>query len=129
MINLVIGILQIILAIGFILFWTYFFLVENKKQKSEIYFAFERSFPIPDLGLITPLLIISAIGNLLGERYGIFFSIVSGGSLLFLGLIDVSFNVQQKKLKSKTDLITSFAINIICLVFGTISVVYGWLYF
>lgn len=129
MINLVIGILEIILAVGFILFWTYFFLVENKKEKSEIYFAFERSFPIPDLGLITPLLIISAIGNILGQRFGVFFSIVSGGALLFLGLIDVSFNVQQKNLKSKTDLITSFVINIICLAFGTISVIYGWLYF
>ena len=33
MMNLVIGILQIILAVGFILFWTYFFLVENKKSE------------------------------------------------------------------------------------------------
>ncbi|MBD3230189.1 MAG: hypothetical protein GF329_18570 [Candidatus Lokiarchaeota archaeon] len=130
MLNIIISILQIGLAIGFVLFWTYFFLVENKKtEHSEIYLAFERSFPLPDLGWITPTLIISAIGNISGQTYGIFFSIVSGGSLIFLGLLDLSFNAQQHQIKRKSDLLSSLAINIICLIFGIIFLVYGWIFY
>ena len=126
--NIIMIILQISLAIGFILFWIYFFLVDNKDpDNSEIYLAFERSFPIPDLGWIVPTLFISAICNLINEKISFIFSLISGGSLIFLGLLDLSFNIQQKKLKTKTGLLFSFIINIICLVFGAIFIFYGWM--
>ena len=126
MFNIIIAIFQIILAVGFIIFWIYFFKYENKNpERSEIYLAFERSFPIADLCWIVPTLLISSVGLLLGSKFGLFFTIVSGGSLIFLGLLDVSFNLRQGMYKKKDDKILNATINLICLIFGAISLIYG----
>ncbi|MHA1309431.1 MAG: hypothetical protein ACTSQO_00760 [Candidatus Helarchaeota archaeon] len=124
--NYIIGILQIALACGFIGFWIYFFLIENKQEKPEIYFAFERSFPFADLGWITPILIIAAIGNLLDLYFANTISLVASGSLIFLGILDFTFNVQHHNIKSRDDLIFSFAINIVCLISGIIFLIFAW---
>ncbi|TXT60111.1 MAG: conserved membrane protein of unknown function [Promethearchaeota archaeon] len=122
-------VLQILLAVGFIGFWTYFFIVENRNpERSEIYLAFERSFPVPDLGWITPCLIISAIGLLTNQSYGVFFTIISGSSLIFLGLLDISFNIQNEGYKkSISDTIMNLVINLICIILGPIFLLYAWI--
>ncbi|MBD3196396.1 MAG: hypothetical protein GF317_15160 [Candidatus Lokiarchaeota archaeon] len=128
MLNIIIAILQILLGIGFVGFWIFFFLVENKNpENTELYLAFERSFPIPDLGWITPSLFISAAGLLFNEVYGIFFCIISGSALVFLGLLDISFNVQNGGYKkSLSDTLMNLAINLICVIMGPIFLYYGW---
>jgi heme/copper-type cytochrome/quinol oxidase subunit 2 len=127
----IIAALQIFLAIGFIAVWIYLFKYElSNPKRSEVYRAFERSFPLPDLCWITPTLIISAIGLLMDERFGIFFTIISGSSLIFLGLLDISFNLQQGGYKtSKMDTIFNLTINIICVIFGPIFLIVGWINF
>ena len=127
MFNIIIGILQILGAITFIWFWYNFFKVENKNpENSEAYLAHERSFPIADLGWIVPTLIISAIGNFLGESFGIIFSFISGSSLVFLSILDITYNIQQGRFAShKSNLI----MNLILLIGGIISIIFGWLNF
>lgn len=131
MIEIIIAILQIILAIGIIGFWIYFFLVENKNpDKTEWYLKHERSFPLPDLGLITTCLIISAIGLLTGQRFGLFFTIVASGALLFLGLIDFAFNFQNGLFKTRDmDAYMSIFIVSAVLILGIICLIYGYLNF
>ncbi len=131
MANIVIAILQIILAVGFVIYWIYFFLVTIKDKKlSEIYLEHELSFPLPDLGLIVPTLIISAIGLILDNAFGIFFTILSGGALMFLGLIDLAFNLRKKgHSKSKQDYYTSLIIVALVLTMAVINIVYGWYMF
>lgn len=128
MLNLIIAILEIVLAIGFIGFWGYFFAVELKNpENTEVYLAFEKSFPIPDLGFITPCLLISAIGLLLDEFFGVFFAIVAGGGLIFLGLLDISFNIQNGGYtKSLEDTIMNLFINLVCVIFGPVLLIYAW---
>ncbi len=60
----------------------------------EVYIAFESSFPLPDAWIVV-LLLISAYGILKEKSYGTFFAAAAGGALVFLGLIDISFNIQQ----------------------------------
>lgn len=60
----------------------------------EIYIAFESSFPLPDAWIVI-LLLISAYGILKEKSFGGFFAAAAGGALVFLGLIDISFNIQQ----------------------------------
>jgi len=131
MLNIIIAILQILLALGFIGFWIFFFLVENRNpENTEIYLAFERSFPVPDLGWITPCLLVAAIGLIINEGFGLFFTIISGSALIFLGLLDISFNVQNGGYKkSLSDTIMNLFINLICVILGPIFLWYAWTIF
>ena len=131
MIEIILAILQIILAVGIVGFWIFFFKVENKDpEKEEWYLRHERSFPLPDLGLITVCLLVAAVGLLIGQRFGIFFTTVAGGGLLFLGLIDLAFNLQNGLFKTKNmDAYMSISIVSIVLVMGILSLIYGYLNF
>ena len=131
MIHIILAVFQILLATGFILFWIYFFVIENKNpENTEVYLAFERSFPVPDLGFITPSLFVSAVGLLLNQTYGIFFTIVSGSALLFLGLLDISFNIQNGGYtKSLSDTVMNLFINLVCVIFGPLFLIYGFNFF
>lgn len=131
MIEIILAIFQIIGAIGIGGFWIYFFLVENKNpENTEVFLAFERSFPIPDIFWATPALLLAAIGLLAGERYGVFFSIAAGSAILFLGLLDISFNAQNGGYKKSTsDTIMNLVINLYCVIFGILYMVYGFINF
>ena len=131
MIEFLIALAELIFGIGFIIVWIYLYKYElNNPKRSEVYRAFEKSFPLPDLCWLTPMLFISAIGLFLGERFGIFFSIIAGSSLIFLGLLDISFNLQQGGYtNNKTDTIFNLFINLVCVIFGPILLVFGWLNF
>ncbi|MHA1268139.1 MAG: hypothetical protein ACTSPY_00005 [Candidatus Helarchaeota archaeon] len=130
MLNVIIGFLQIAMAAGFIGYWIFFFLkVNNDPEQSEVYLAHERSFPLPDLGLITPSLIISGICLILENEIGIFFTIFSSGSLFFLGLIDLAFNLIKGGYKDKNERLFSFIIIALVLTIAIINLVYGWTVF
>jgi hypothetical protein len=131
MIEIILAILQIILTVGLVGFWIFFFKVENKDpEKEEWYLKHERSFPLPDLGLIAVCLLLAATGLLIGERFGIFFTIVAGGGLMFLGLIDFAFNLQNGLFKTKNmDAYVSIAIVSIVLIMGVLSLIYGYFNF
>lgn len=129
--DMIIGILEILFAIGFICVWVYMFKIEFKNPaRTTVYLGFEKSFPLPDLGWATPMLLISGIGLIMGERFGIFFAVVAGSALVFLGLLDISFNLQQGGYTTKkSDTIFNLFINLLCVIFGPILLVYGWLNF
>ncbi|MCF2141003.1 MAG: hypothetical protein K9W44_13175 [Candidatus Lokiarchaeota archaeon] len=124
---------EFIIAGGLILFWIYFFTVENRNPKnSPEYLAFERSFPIPDLVWLTPALIISGITVIQNSKLGIILTIAVGGSLLFLGLLDTSFNFQNEGYtKSIVDTIMNLSINVICIGMGIVFLIVGgsWITF
>jgi hypothetical protein len=127
MIGIILAILQMIFAIGLIGFWIYFFLVENKDpNQEEWYIKHERSFPLPDIGVIAVFLIVAAIGLLLNQRFGTFFTIVASGALLFLGLIDFSFNLQNNRFTTKDmDGYMSIFIVAVALIMGILCLLYG----
>jgi hypothetical protein len=53
---------EIAFSVGLVGFWSFFFLVENKNPaRSAVYLGFERSFPLPDLGWVTPCLVAADI--------------------------------------------------------------------
>ncbi|KKM18713.1 hypothetical protein LCGC14_1662900 [marine sediment metagenome] len=129
-IMILIAILQIIFSIGIVGFWIYFLLVENKNpERTKVYLVFEKSFIIPDLGWVTPCLLISAFGLITNQKFWIFFSISAGSAILFLFFLDFSFNVQQgnyKKEKRKDNII-EIAVNILSAVSGPLFMLYGYI--
>jgi len=114
-----IAVLELLTGVGFILFWIGFFTIglapENPPQ---CYFTYEHSFPIPDI-ILSIAILASGILLLKNKESGRMLSLVCSGGLIFLGLLDFSFNIQNGVyLISTLDLILNAFINIWCLAFG-----------
>jgi hypothetical protein len=111
--------LELITAIGFILFWIGFFTIGlAPANPPECYFAYEHSFPLPDI--ITAIAMIAGgILLLKGSNKGRMLSLACSGALIFLGLLDFSFNIQNGVyLVSAMDMVLNAFINIWCVAFG-----------
>ena len=145
----VIAILQLCLTVGFAGFWLLYFLEDTCRVQGpkladclasgstteclkpalacERYLAFENSFPLPDLGYVAPLLLISAWGLWHNRRWGDLAGIMAGSALVFLGLLDVSFNLQNARYSiGLVDAAMNVLINAVCLVFGPLLVRSCW---
>jgi hypothetical protein len=87
---------------------------------------YEHSFPLPD-GLLSILLLAAGILLLLNNSVGSTLSLIAAGALVFLGVLDFSFNIQNGVYKiSKSDLILNAFLNIWCVGFGiAIAVMVG----
>ena len=114
-----IAILEILTSMGLIAFWTLFFTVGLAPANPPVcYLAFERSFPLPDMVLAAALL---SAGVLLLKRNpaGRMLSLLCAGALIFLGLLDFSFNIRNGIYTSTpADAILSIFINAWCVLFG-----------
>ena len=129
MINIIMGILQIIWVILLIGFWLMFYQTEYKKGKmDEVEYKHELSFPLPDLGWIMPNLIIAAIGSFIEQPFGFFFSALAGSGMMFLAFIDFAFNFQNGRFNREKygfDATLSIGIVVLTLIFGPIFIIYG----
>jgi len=114
-----IAILELLTAVGLILFWILFFTVGlAPKNPPAGYFPYEHSFPLPD-GLLALLLLVAGTLILLNNPLGANLSLIAAGALVFLGVLDFSFNIQNGMYKtSKMDLVLNAFINVWCVGFG-----------
>ncbi|TFF89259.1 MAG: hypothetical protein EU548_07755 [Promethearchaeota archaeon] len=130
MIHIIIAIFQILIGIGIILFWIGFYFTEcrgNRNMPDDEY-KHELSFPLPDLGWVTPTLFIAAIGLLMGERFGYYFSAIAGSGMIFLGLIDLAADKIYGRFETKDyRMFLAISIGVVLLIFGPIFIIYGWL--
>jgi len=122
-----IAILELLTGVGLILFWIGFFTIGlAPKNPPKGYMEYEHSFPLPD-GLLSILLLAAGILLLLNNPLGSHLSLIAAGALVFLGVLDFSFNIQNGVYKiSKSDLILNAFLNIWCVGFGiAIAVMVG----
>ncbi len=128
MIDTIMALLQILLGVGFAGFWIIFYITEYKNPKmGECDFNHEKSFPLPDLGWIMPCLFIAGIGILLGQKFGYFFSALAGSGMMFLGLIDLAYDIQNEIFNKKEfSTYMGILIILIMLIFGPICIIYAW---
>jgi len=113
---------QAIFAAGIVLWWAYFF-AAGHADYSGSHLAFESAFPLPDLVWVVPLLYSAARANARGDASALVWTAASGGALVFLGLLDASFNLQNGVyLKSLADGLLNGFINVACIGFGLWSV-------
>ncbi len=121
----VIAYLEQLTAAGLIGFWLLFFTIGlAPDQPPPGYFAFEHAFPVPDC-LMAVVLFVS--GRLLlrtdpvQRDRGRALGLVGAGALLFLGGLDISFNLQNRMYAiSVPDTLMAVGINLWCLGFGSI---------
>ena len=119
--------LQTLFAAGIVLWWAYFFAAaQSDPANSPVYLAFESAFPLPDLVWLVPLLYTAARTNARGDGRGPLWTAAAGGALVFLGLLDASFNAQNGiYTRSLTDGVLNGFINVACIGFGLWSIVWS----
>jgi hypothetical protein len=122
-----IPVLEILTGTGIILFWIAFFTVGlAPTHPPECYFAYEHAFPPPDI-ILSIALIASGILLLKGRPAGVKLSLISAGGLIFLGILDISFNLQNGVyLISTGELISNGFINLWCVGFGLTIIFRLW---
>lgn len=93
-INLAIG-LYLFATAAFILFWLAWFLVPEAVRISNerCYLAFEESFPLADAWCAIASLL-AAIGLWQQRPWGLLFSLMAGGAAIFLGLMDLLWDLR-----------------------------------
>jgi hypothetical protein len=116
--------LQIVTAVGLFLFWIAFFTVGMAPDKPPAcYFAYEHAFPLPD-GLLAVLLLVTGIMLMKNSPAASKLSLVGAGALMFLGVLDFGFNIQNGIYAASTlDLIINAFINLWCVGFGLVTAV------
>jgi hypothetical protein len=122
--------IELTIAAGIVCFWIAFFSFDlvsmNDPQLETVYSAFESAFPVPD-GWLVITLIIAAIGLFRKRSYGFLFSVIAGASLIFLGLLDISFNIQNGiYLLGFQEAIINLFLNILCPAAGFFLILFAW---
>jgi hypothetical protein len=116
--------LSIVTGLGIALFWIGFYMIGlAPKNPPACYLKFEHSFPPADCLLATALVvggILAARKNAIGPRL----LSAGGAALVFLGLLDTSFNWQNGMYWiSVQDGLLNGIINLWCLAFGAVLAV------
>jgi hypothetical protein len=115
---------EIATGLGILVFWILFFSVGlAPAHPPPGYFAFEHSFVLADSMLAVSLLAAGSLG-LKGRPIGRVLSLMCAGGLIFLGLVDFSFNVRNGiYIGDFLDGVVAAAINIWCVSFGITTAV------
>lgn len=91
----VLGVLLLVVAGVTAAYWADFFLRGTVHVvEEEWWIRFEKAFPVADAFMAVAALV-AGVGLLRGADYGVAFGLVAGGALVFLGLMDLTFNVQN----------------------------------
>lgn len=116
-----IPVLAILTGVGLLLFWVGFFTIDLAPANPPPgYFEYEHSFPLPDI-ILAAALIAGGLLALRGRRQGGRIMLICAGALVFLGLLDFSFNFQNGIYALSTgELLLNGSINLWCVVFGLI---------
>ncbi|NLA27106.1 MAG: hypothetical protein GX878_06895 [Firmicutes bacterium] len=116
--------LAILTGLGLLLFWIAFFTVGLAPDNPPPgYFEYEHSFPLPDIVLAVAL-IAAGVMMFRGRAPGGLLALLCSGALIFLGLLDFSFNIQNGVYTLSTaELLLNGSINLWCVLFGIVLAV------
>lgn len=91
----VVGVMLVITGVGTVAYWLDFFLRGTVQPVSEDwYLRFERTFPVAD-GWMALCSLVAAVGMFTGAGYAAVFGLLAAGALVFLGLMDLTFSLQN----------------------------------
>jgi hypothetical protein len=124
--------LLLITAVATLIFWVTFF-VEGEAQTTSFlaqqcagWYTWERSFPVADTWMALTCFI-GALGLLRMRPWGLLFCALAGSALIFLGLIDVLFFLQNGLYAHlRLDVVIEMVIHAWTLGLGTFVIVYTW---
>jgi hypothetical protein len=108
-------------------YWIVFFTSGDVQVRDDaVYVAFERSFPPADAWMAVCALL-GAIGLWRGKSWGFLFSLLAASSAIFLGLMDVTFNLNEGIYAiSGSETLIEILINLATLLMGPVVIIYVW---
>jgi hypothetical protein len=125
--TIVVSVLLIGTAVVAIYYWIDFYLKGAVHViKEDWYIRFQSAFPTADLWM-SICAIAGAIGLLTDQTYGVVFSLLAASSMIFLSLMDITFNIQNKLYRliaASGQMKLELFLNIYNLVLGTFLIVY-----
>jgi hypothetical protein len=128
--TIILAVLLIITAIVTIYYWADFFTTGGVHIiEEEWYIKFEKSFPVADLWGLSACSLIGAAGLLTGQPYGLFFSLLAASSMIFLALMDITFNIENNLyslIATSNQMMFELVINLWTLVLGITLLLYLW---
>ena len=126
---IVLSVLLIVTAIFVIYYWVDFYIRGGVQViKEDWYIRFQRAFPPADLWMVACALI-GAIGLLTEQTYGAPFALLAASSLIFLALMDITFNIQNnlyRLVATSSQMKAELVGNLWFLVLGAVLIVYLW---
>jgi hypothetical protein len=128
--TIILAVLLIITALFTIYYWADFYLSGGVQViEDEWYIKFEKAFPVADLWGISACSLLGAVGLLTEQPYGEFFSLLAASSLIFLALMDITFNIQNglyPLIALSNQMVLELVINLWTLVLGITLIVHLW---
>ena len=117
----------IIGGVGTILYWITFFTAGAvQATHEECYLVFERAFPAAD-GWTAAAAIVAGFGLWHRRSTAVLFGIAAGSGFIFLGLMDVLYNLENDMYAlGNPEMGGEILINIFCLTVGPAAMAYVW---
>lgn len=117
----------VVAALGTTLYWVVFFTSGVVQVTDDPgYLAFERAFPLAD-GWMAACALIAAIGLARGRPWGLLFGLLAGSSIVFLGCMDVLYNLNEGTYSvGNAAMWAELAINAFCLLGAPALIVHLW---
>jgi hypothetical protein len=123
------SVLLLLTAVGVIYYWADFYIRGGVHVVEEDwYIRFEKAFPPADIWM-SVCAIIGAVGLLTHQSYSLLFALLSAASLIFLALMDITFNVQNnlyRLVASSSEMKFELFLNIWTLGFGIALIACLW---
>ena len=116
-------------AIFLIYYWIDFFLRKGVQvTQEEWYIKFQKAFPIADVWAAICALL-CGVGLLTEQNFGLLFALLAASSIIFLALMDITFNVENKLYNlvgTSNEMKLELAGNIWFLSVGIVLIIYAW---
>jgi hypothetical protein len=108
-------------------YWIVFFTSGDVQARNDaVYIAFEKSFPPADAWMALCALL-GAIGLWRRRAWGFLFALLTASSAIFLGLMDVTFNLNEGIYAiGGSDTLIEIIINLATLLLGLVVILYVW---
>lgn len=108
-------------------YWTLFFTTGDVQVRHDpVYLAFEGAFPLAD-GWMALCAMAGAVGLWRQKDWGFLFGLLAGSSSIFLGLMDVLFNLNEGNYAlGGAEMAVEVAINLATLSMGIVVIIYLW---
>jgi len=111
-------------------YWIVWFGVDREilaSAHTESYYAFENSFPVADLWMVA-CGILAGVALVRRRASSLLWIIASGATSIYLGLLDVLFDLENGIYRSPDigGVCVEIAINVLTLAFGTVIMIWAW---
>jgi len=123
-----VSVILVTTALGTTAFWIGFFWGGTALHSADdpVYSAFERAFPAADAWMAFAAAA-AALGLARRRSWAVPFGIAAGSALVFLGLMDVLFDLQHRiYTRPSGAMVVEVMINVFCLTVGPFLMVWFW---